>query len=285
MKIVPQAFYSAPKIQKIFVDGDCCVIYKYTKTADTDNHRLLSAHALTIVMKGGLLVHNDEGLPAQVDRGQMVLLPKGLYAITDLIPDGEAFEAYVLFFDSALLDQLKLDTTQPLTDGESPSPKVFKPNKRLIDYLGTFKRLYQDIKAPKEMCRFKLLETLNYILQLDKGGIFKQALAELKIKPKKGLSEFMELHFDKPLDVEQYANLAGMSVATFRRKFHLEFQTSPKKWLINKRLTKAREILKRNELPVYQVAQAAGYSDIPHFIKSFEHHFNISPKKFAQTFA
>lgn len=285
MKIVPQAFYQASKIQKIFVDGHCCIIYKHTKTADLDNHRLLAAHALTIVIKGGLLVHDDEGLPIQVNRGQMVLLPKGLYAITDLIPDGEAFEAYVLFFDDSVIKQLSL--TQPVSPQAyaNPKPTKFRQNKNLTDYLSAFSKLYEAVQAPPELCKLKLIETLHYILQLEEGKAFEQALIQLSVKPKKELSHFMELHFDKPLDVEQYATLAGMSVATFRRKFHLHFHTSPKKWLIQRRLQKAQQILKENELPVNQVALASGYSDIPHFIKSFERHFNISPKKFAQSFA
>jgi len=285
VKIVPEAFYQSPKIQKIFVDGQNCIIYKSTKTADRDNHRLLSTHALTIVVRGGLLVHNDDDLPTQIKKGEMVLLPKGLYAITDLIPDNEVFEAFVLFFDESIIEKLQINSIEESTKEIEPQPKVFHQNKQLIDYLTAFRKLYDVISAPPEMCELKLIETLNYILELDEGEVFRRALAELSIKPKKNLSRFMELHFDKPLDVEQYARLAGVSVATFRRKFHQEFNTSPKKWLIQKRLSKAQEILKQNEVPVNQVALAAGYTDIPHFIKSFEQHFSISPKKFAQSFA
>ena len=229
-----------------------------------------------------MMIHNDEGVPFSVKKDQMVFLPKGLYAITDIIPDGESFEAYVLFFDESIIKNLKIDSSAHDT---LPTPLVFRQNVQLVQYLKTFRQLYTEMNLPQEMCKFKITETLNYILQLEDGQRFKKALAQTTSKPKKELTSFMELHYDKPLSVEQFAELSGMSVATFRRKFHLQFQTSPKKWLIQKRLQKAQEILKRNELPVNQVALASGYSDIPHFIKSFEQHFHISPKKFAQTFA
>ena len=285
MKIVPEAFYQTSNVQKIFVDGQCCVVHKLTATPDLDNHRLLSAHALTIVVRGGLLIHDDDNLPTQVKKGQMVLLPKGLYAITDMIPEGESFEAYVLFFDETVIEKLRLDGSENRAFTSNPKPQVFHQNKYLIDYLRAFRKLYDVITAPKEVCKLRLVETLEYILKLEEGCTFKDALQQLAIKPQKELTRFMELHFDKPLDVEQYAGLAGMSVATFRRKFHQQFNTSPKKWLIQKRLSKAQEILKQNRMPVNQVALASGYSDIPHFIKSFEHHFKISPKKFSQSFA
>lgn len=104
MKIVPQAFYMASAIKKIMVDGDCCIIHKKTEVADLDNQRLLAAHALTVVLNGGLVVHSDDGLPVQVNSGEMILLPKGLYAITDIIPDRQAFEALVFFFDDDITD-------------------------------------------------------------------------------------------------------------------------------------------------------------------------------------
>ena len=105
MKIVPQAFYQARHIKKIMVDGQCGIIHKLTEKADLDNQRLLSAHALTLVLNGGLMIHTDDGLPLKVETGHMVLLPKGLYAITDLIPQEATFEAVVFIFDDELIEQ------------------------------------------------------------------------------------------------------------------------------------------------------------------------------------
>ena len=282
MKVVPQAFYQASQVKKVMRDGLCSVIHKYASQADLDNHRLLSAHALTVVRKGGLMVHNDEGLPTHVSNGQMVLLPKGLYAITDLIPEEDVFEAMVYFFDDELihsfLQQKGLAQTEVICE---PKPVKFSVNESLSQFNEQLLSLYANLETDAAIVRLKLLEALHLIDAKDQNGSFVEKVQELTAKPRKRLEQFMNNHYDKPLDVEAFAQLSGRSIATFRRDFHRLFGKAPKQWLIDKRLTKAQELLSTNEYSVSRVAQLSGYTDLPHFIKSFQKQFNISPKQFA----
>ena len=284
MRIVPEAFFQNPRIQKLMRDGDCAVIHKYTDRQDLDNHRLLSAHALTLVNSGGLMVHNDEGLPTRVNEGQMVLLPKGLYAITDLIPEGEGFEAMVFFFDDELIATFL--ASQGMGNMEvfcEPKPALFKACDSFLVFTEQLQSLYGQVAASQPMVRIKLLEALHLIVQRDPENHFLDRIQELRARPKKELSFFMNAHYDKPLDVEDFARLSGRSVSTFRRDFHKQFGTAPKQWLITRRLEKARELLSSEGASVAAVAQASGYTDLPHFIKSFQKEFAISPKQFALT--
>ena len=53
---------------------------------------------------------------------------------------------------------------------------------------------------------------------------------------------------------------------------------SPINYLIQIRLTKARQLLEKEEvLTVKEVAKAVGYEDAYHFSKSFKKHFGLSP--------
>jgi len=263
-------------------DGDCAVVHKYTDRQDLDNHRLLSAHALTLVLSGGLMVHNDEGLPTRVDQSQMVLLPKGLYAITDLIPEDGGFEAVVFFFDDDLISTFL--ESKGMGDYEvfcEPKPALFKANDSFITFTEQLQSLYGQVEASKPMVRMKLLEALHLIVQQDPEAHFLSRIQELKARPRKALEFFMNAHFDKPLDVEDFARLSGRSVSTFRRDFHKAFGEAPKHWLINKRLFKAKALLNTGRATVAVVAQQTGYTDLPHFIKSFQKAFGISPKQYA----
>jgi len=264
------------------VDGDCCIIHKKTAVADLDNQRLLSAHALTVVLNGGLVVHSDDGLPVQVGPGEMILLPKGLYAITDLIPVHQAFEALVFFFDDDITDTFlaQREVYQEATCLEK-SPTKFSLNKPFKDFLDQTLSLYSQIRVDPKMVRAKLLEILHLIAEFNPHGHFLEKIAELKANPKKDLSRFMQSHFDKPLAVETFASLSGRSVSSFRRDFHRQFNMAPKRWLIHKRLGKAQELLTKERLAVADVAMHCGFSDVPHFIKSFEKHFSITPKQYA----
>ena len=264
------------------VDGQCGIIHKLADKADLDNQRLLSAHALTLVLNGGLMVHTDDGLPIKVERGHMVLLPKGLYAITDLIPKEAAFEAVVFFFDDELIEQFLM--SKGMTEGAvetGPRPSCFKVNRSFHQFVTQLVALYGQVEVDATMTQLKLREALYLIDSKDPSGQFLYRLQALRTKPKKELRQFMSAHFDKPLDVESFASLCGRSVASFRRDFHKEFQCSPKKWLIRQRLAKAKKLLEQGKAPITSIANQSGYTDIPHFIKSFHKEFALSPMQFA----
>ena len=90
----------------------------------------------------------------------------------------------------------------------------------------------------------------------------------------------MESHFDKPLNVEDYAYLTGRSLSAFQRDFKDQYQLPPKQWLIQKRLEKAHQLLATQDHSVTDVAYEVGYENISHFIKAFKKKYLLSPKQF-----
>ena len=247
-------------------DGLCSVIHKYASEPDLDNHRLLAGHALTVVRSGGLMVHNDEGLPTRVESGQMVLLPKGLYAITDLIPENGLFEAVVYFFDDELIRTFLQQKGSTVAEVHcTPKPVRFSVNESFAVFTEQLLSLYSDITTEGAMVRLKLLEALHLIATKDPQDRFAEKLQELLARPRKQLEQFMNNHFDKPLDVEAYAQLSGRSVATFRRDFHQLFGQAPKRWLIEKRLEKAQQLLRTGEVSVSRVAPYRLYRPTPFY--------------------
>lgn len=284
MKVVPQAFYQSNHVRKVMTDGLCAIIHKKTSEADLDNQRLLSAHALTIVLNGGLMVHTDDGIPTQVNKGQMVLLPKGLYAITDLVPEDSLFEAMVLFLDDALINTfLKQKTLDSVEVEAERKPTKFSISQSLSTFIEQTLTLYGNVEVEETMTRIKLLEALHLIDSKDPDNVFTAKILELRARPRKDLKSFMLNHFDKALDVEAFATLTGRSISSFRRDFHTCFEMAPKAWLIKQRLNKAKKLLEETTYPVSSVATQSGYTDIPHFIKSFQRHFSVSPKQFSIT--
>src|SRR4051812_30067292 len=105
LKILPQVFYQDLTMDKVLVDGLSCVIHKKLASPVWHKEGYVSTHAITLVLKGELHVENEDGLQASVHQNQMIFLPKGLYTISDIIPEGEVFEAVVFFFDEELISQ------------------------------------------------------------------------------------------------------------------------------------------------------------------------------------
>ena len=93
------------------------------------------------------------------------------------------------------------------------------------------------------------------------------------------LRQFKEIHYDKPLSIEDYAYLTGRSESTFRREFKARFGISPRQWIIRKRLKKAHELLESTDWEVAQVAETVGYDNVSHFISAFKKEYQRTPRQ------
>ena len=71
----------------------------------------------------------------------------------------------------------------------------------------------------------------------------------------------------------------GMSVFLFARVFRELVGTPPHKYLVRRRLQRARDLL-RSGMPVTDVCYAAGFNNLSHFIRTFRAYFGMSPSKF-----
>jgi AraC-like DNA-binding protein len=281
LKILPQLFYETPAVQKILVDGLSCIVYKKIDKPVLQKEGYVSAHAITLVLKGTLRIENEDGPIAHVGENHMILIPKGVYNITDILPVNGAFEAVVFFFDEELISSF-INTM----GGKNKKDKCI--THMLLDYTDSI-RLFTEsllkIYSPKEnthrqLTRIKLFEMLHLVSLAHTTGCFLGALTTLNNKERKGLRAFMNTNFSKPLSIEDYAYLTGRSLSSFRRDFKIQFGISPKQWLIDKRLEKAHELLSKNNTAISNVVMETGYENMSHFIKAFHKKYGIPPKQF-----
>jgi len=281
MRILPHLFYQSPEVTKIFVDGLCCIVHKELSEAVWHKEGYVSTHAITLVLKGLLQIDGDNGERVQVRANQMVFLPKGLYNISDIIPEkNTTFEAVVFFMDEEVInDYVTKNNIKPRKD-LCASPKIMNYSKEVKQYTDALLTIYKGkTTVDRNLTRLKLYELLHLITTTD-TGCFPEALATLNNKQRRSLSEFMNANYFKPLSIEDYAYLTGRSIASFRRDFVTQFGTSPKQWLIDKRLERAKELLARNGTTVSQIALEVGYENFSHFVKAFHKKYGTSPKQF-----
>jgi AraC family transcriptional regulator, exoenzyme S synthesis regulatory protein ExsA len=281
MRILPQLFYQSPEVTKIFVDGLSCIVHKELGEAVWHKEGYVSTHAITLVLKGLLQVDGDNGERVQVKANQMIFLPKGLYNISDIIPEkNTTFEAVVFFMDEDLVnDFVTKNNIKPKKD-VCASPKIMNYSREVKQYTDALLTIYKGKTiADRNLTRIKLYELLHLITTTE-TGCFPEALATINNKQRRSLKEFMTANFAKPLSIEDYAYLTGRSIASFRRDFVDHFGISPKQWLIDKRLAKAKELLTRNGTTVSQIALEVGYENFSHFVKAFHKKYGTSPKQF-----
>jgi AraC-like DNA-binding protein len=94
--------------------------------------------------------------------------------------------------------------------------------------------------------------------------------------------EYIQQHYKEPLEIAKLAQVSGLSVSQFGRRFRAVFQHTPIQFLLRYRLIRASEILIRSNLTVSHIAQQVGFYDHSHFSREFRRLFGLSPGVYRQ---
>jgi transcriptional regulator GlxA family with amidase domain len=88
----------------------------------------------------------------------------------------------------------------------------------------------------------------------------------------------------EPLTLADLAEHARMSQRTFARRFRNEVGVSPGRWLIQQRITRARELLETSDLSVEQIAGRVGFATAASLRQHLHASIGVSPVAYRQTF-
>lgn len=87
----------------------------------------------------------------------------------------------------------------------------------------------------------------------------------------------MESNIEEPVSPSLLAAQAGMSTRQLERLFRRYLNRSPKRYYMELRLAKARNLLMQTDMSVINVALACGFTSPSHFSKCYRGHYQITP--------
>lgn len=87
----------------------------------------------------------------------------------------------------------------------------------------------------------------------------------------------IEKNLYSDLTLKDYARLCTMSIASFNRKFKSVYSKSPRKYITEKKLQKATQLLLSKENRIADIAFQCGFESISTFNRVFSKHFKKSP--------
>lgn len=91
--------------------------------------------------------------------------------------------------------------------------------------------------------------------------------------------EVFEARYDEDLSLADLARLTGLPRHHLIRAFRRETGLTPHAYLVDVRVRRARERLRRGEMPG-DVAAATGFCDQPHLTRAFKARFGVTPGAF-----
>jgi AraC-like DNA-binding protein len=97
--------------------------------------------------------------------------------------------------------------------------------------------------------------------------------------------DLMDREYEQPLDVPQVAAAAHMSESHFARAFRREYGEPPARYLMTRRIERAKTLLRTTNKPVTEVCLDVGFSSLGSFSARFAEVVGMSPSDYRREHA
>ncbi len=91
------------------------------------------------------------------------------------------------------------------------------------------------------------------------------------------VAQIMEENIEKPLSLERIAKATGLSRRQIERLFKRDLNCVPKRYYLEMRLRRARELLLQTAMPIMDITAACGFQSPPHFSKCYRSQYGYPP--------
>lgn len=138
---------------------------------------------------------------------------------------------------------------------------------------------YFDMESefPESLATLKIEEAINILRLVDPS--VDSVLANFDLPGKIDLIDFMQRNYMFNMSLEKLSYLTGRSLSTFNRDFKKLFNTTPQKWLTDKRLELAYYQLAEKKKKPKEIYLEVGFENLSHFSFTFKKKYGISPNQ------
>lgn len=260
---------------------------EYKCLNDEQKLKVFSLHNFFIYILGGKKVWRTLFSTYEATAGQAVFVKKGANIVHQFYD--QDFCALIIFVpDQFIIHTIQqFGVTGATADADLSSDSVIpmEPDPVLSLYFqSVFSYFGQEERPPAALLELKFRELVMSILSSGKNQKLAAYLLSLCRQNKACLKEVMERNFLFNLKLEEFARLSGRSLASFKRDFLSAYQTTPARWLLQKKLEYAKQLLEISDKNVNELSFDAGFESASHFIRSFKQHYQLTPLQYRKAF-
>ncbi len=249
----------------------------------------VGASQVTVGIYDGAPFHMEWRSP-ESDRLQSSAMSRGQAHVGDgRLPLWVRCNASPSFFAFAMDEAFVTETCQSTFDGVADyalrtSIGVEDPVLRRIGALGQLElnqggaggRLYvEGLGAALAVHLLRSYGLANKRSSLHKGGL---ASAQLR-----RVIEYIDAHLSAELSLAELARITGLSPHHFGQAFKAVTGRPPHRYVIEKRIHRARELLRDAQTPIAEIAHAVGFSSQSHLTINFRRVTGITPARFRRS--
>lgn len=154
-----------------------------------------------------------------------------------------------------------------------------------VYFMSVLNYFSQSAPPSKSLLKIRFEELIVNILTGTGNKSLVAFFEDLCFDRKRSIKAIMEANFVFNFRTEEFAQLCGRSVASFKRDFAKAYNISPGKWLKKRRVKYGKFLLETTDLNINQIALESGFENTSHFIKSFKEMYKHPPLHFKKALA
>lgn len=278
---IPFALFGMRDVKPVLFNGDSSIFFKDLEKDLVNVEFHTQVPCLVYIESGKEVITTCNNESFTVESGEAILLPEGLVLHSDYFHTGDGLKAHLLFFGTEVLSEF-LSGEEKTTAKISNEDAIFKlkTNSIVSEYFNSLTSVYKSIKNSPKLLDLKLLELL-YLIDLSGDNRLKQSLCAIQQgkHARRNIKRLMDQYGVSELSAKELASLSGRSLSSFNREFKSIYGTTPKQWLIDRRMGHAYSLLTETGISVTGAATATGYANVSHFISAFKKKYGVTPRQ------
>jgi len=256
------------------------VFYSFFTNDDSICHDKAVSHYLVYVYSGEMFLE-VKGKEFSIRSRECIFIRRDhRVSFTKRPIDGESFKSISLKFNRNFLRKY-YQTIQPhnipKNTKELESSVIRLPKTPGLEslFMSIVPYFETDLKPSEDVIDLKMQEGVLSLLSINKN--FYPTLFDFTEPWKIDIIDFLNENYMYDLTMDEIASYTGRSLATFKRDFKKISDVPPQKWLIQKRLEKAYELIKENGKKVTDACYDVGFKNRSHFTTAFKKHYGFAP--------
>ena len=208
--------------------------------------------------------------------GDIFLIPRNqLPTIINYPKDGLPHKTVVMHLSMERLRDFYSGVKVKASSSGAQKIRQFNDHPLLQSCLASLVPYFEMKDLPGNIASLKITEAISILRSIDPG--IDGVLANFEEPGKIELASYMEKNFMFNMPVEKFGYLTGRSITTFKRDFKKIFNTTPQRWLTQKRLELAHyHFVEKSSKPI-DVCYEVGFENLSHFSFAFKKHFGYAP--------
>jgi AraC family transcriptional regulator len=93
------------------------------------------------------------------------------------------------------------------------------------------------------------------------------------------LNDWVDAHLDESISINALAAMVRLSPSYFTRAFAQSVGLPPHRWLLQKRIDRAKQLMQRPDVPLSEIAAVCGFADQSHFTRVFSAIVRVTPSR------